>query len=630
MSPYRLFLVLCSFTVCTALFAETPEELVVTGTRLAAEEQVLPGTITVLGRDEIDARNDSIVLDLLRDVPGLYVTQSGAGGVAQVFIRGGEPNYTVFMIDGIKVNDPNNTRGGSFDLATLNLTDIERIEIVRGPQSSIYGSDGLAGAINFISRRGGKTLSAVTDIEAGSDEFLRGTLQVGGPAGSAGDFSLQATSRDDGEAVDGSTYHSDTASGRLHLESAADIAGNVYVRHASTDRTSFPEQSGGPELAVLTDLDRGNADDFTLGTDLDWTLNSIWSVQALASLYDRSEEYASPGIAPGDAVPPNGASNDLKRQNVALRATVSPTASAVGTFGVDYQRESGESDGYVDFAPDVRVPNSFALDRDIVGVFAEGRYILDNRLTLQGSIRRDEPDTVSGETTGKVGAVYVLPNGTTRLRANWGSGFKLPSFFALGSPLVGDPDLRPEKSRSLDVGVTQTLWAGAAEVAVMLFDNDYRDFIDFDPDTFRNVNRDAVTTRGGELSGRWSLSPALALRGHATYTNIDVKNSDRELLQRPEWWGGAAVRWAPAEGWLLDLDWLYVGDTLDASIPTGIVELAPWHRVDLSVTWMTTQRLRLALAVDNLLDASYSEAVGFPAGGIRTRFAVRYRFGGTT
>ena len=622
-------LVLCATLASTVAAAADRDEVIVTGTRLAAEEQVLPGTGTVIDREEIEARNDSVVIDLLRDVPGLHVNQPGAGGVSQVFIRGSEPNFTVFLLDGIKVNDPNNTRGGSFDLATLNLADIERVEIVRGSQSSIYGSDGLAGVVNFISRRGGDTLGATADVEAGGDDFLRGTLQVGGPVGGQGDFSLQATSRDDGEAVPGSTYEADTVSGRLHLDPDPAVSANVYVRYASTDSTTFPEQSGGPELAVLRDLQVAEADDLTAGADLDWTLTEAVSLQALASTYDRNDEYASPGIAPGDQVPPNGAENDLERQNVALRATLQSPRRVIATIGIDYQRESGQSDGYVDFAPDVRVPNNFDLDRQIIGVFAEGRVLLADPWIVQASVRTDNPDGVSDETTGKLGTVYRLPNGTTRLRANWGSGFKLPSFFALGSPLVGEPNLRPETSNSKDVGVTQEFLAGAGEFSVTLFDNEYKDLIDFDPETFRNVNRSKVTTQGVEAAASWSPSTAVSLRGHLTYTDIDVKDSDRELLQRPDWRGGAAVRWTPAADWLLDLDWLYVGDALDSSIPTGLRELDAWHRIDLSLAWMATPRLRVALAVDNLLDAEYEEAVGFPAAGIRPRLGVRYRFGGT-
>lgn len=607
------------------------EELVVTGTRLAAPEDVLPGTGTVIPREEIEARNDPVVIDLLRDIPGIHVNQPGAGGVSQVFIRGSEPNFTVFMVDGIKVNDPNNTRGGSFDLASLNLQDIERVEIVRGPQSSIYGSDGLAGVINFISRRGGRAPGATVDVEAGGSDYLRGTLRMDGPAGDRADFSLQATRRDDGEAVSGSTYEADTLAGRLHLAPAAGLEANLYGRYAGTSGTTFPEQSGGPEFAVLRDLQRAEADDLTAGGDLAWDAGHGVSLHALASLYDRNDEYASPGIAPLDQVPPNGAKNDLERHNAALRAAYA-SDRLTGTVGVDYQREAGTSDGYVEFAPGVVVPNSFDLDRDIVGLFAEARAQLTapgagQSWILQASIRRDDPDGTADETTGKVGTLYTLPNGSTHLRANWGTGFKLPSFFALGSPLVGEPDLRPEESTSLDLGLVQALAGGAAEVTLTWFDNEYTDLIDFDPDTFRNVNRDKVTTDGLELAGSWAVSDQVSLRAHATWVDIEVEDSDRELLQRPDWRGGAAIRWTPTGAWRVDLDWLYTGEVLDSSIPTGILALDPWHRVDLNVSWRATPRLRLALAIDNLLDADYEEAIGFPAAGIRPRLGVSYRFG---
>jgi len=601
------------------------DELVVTGTRLAAEESKLPSAATVIDRPEIEARNDTGFADLLRDVPGIQVVQPGAGGVTQLFMRGGEPNFTVVLLDGIRVNDPNNTRGGSFDLASLNLADIERVEIVRGPQSSIYGSDGLAGVINVISPGGTPELRASVEAEAGGDDFGRASLRVSGPVG-AGGFSLQATTRDDGEAVPGSTYDADTVSAGLRLAPAGAISGNLYLRYADTAGTSFPDQSGGPEYAVWRELDQRSAEDFSAGGDFRWTVSDVLAVEGLVSRYDRSDEYDSPGIAPGDQVPPNGADNDLTRDNAALRVTAAQGAWTA-TAGVDWQREDGRSEGYVAFAPDFILPNSFQLDRDILGVFAEARLQATGALLLQGSVRHDEPDEESGETTGRLGAVVSLNDGRTRVRANVGTGFKLPSFFALGSPLVGEPNLKPEKSESLELGLIQSV-AATGEVSVTLFDNEYEDLIDFDPDTFRNVNRDEVDTQGIEVAAAWAPAAALALRAHATYTDIDVKGSDRVLLQRPDWRGGAALRWLPADDWSVDLDWLYVGDTVDNSIPTGQLTLDDYHRVDLAVAWQLLPALRLSLAVDNLLDASYEESVGFPAAGIRPRLAVRYDFGG--
>jgi outer membrane cobalamin receptor len=350
------------------------------------------------------------------------------------------------------------------------------------------------------------------------------------------------------------------------------------------------------------------------------------SVQAVAARYERRDRYDSPGIAPGDVVPPNGARSDLDRDNVALRLAAGGNGRWTGTAGVDLQRESGESDGYVDFAPGVRIPDSFSLERELAGVFAEGRAQLSAGLTVQASLRHDEPDEVSGETTGRIGAILSPDGGITRWHVNWGTGFKLPSFYALGSPLVGRPALRPEESESLEIGVTRRM--GAVEVDLALFDNDYDDFIDFDAEVFRMVNRDEVTIRGAELGGSWAVSPALGLRGHVTWTDIDVQGYDIDLLHRPDWRGGVAIRWQLRQRWLLDLDWLYVGEVPDSSIPTGRLRLDDYHRVDLALGWQATPRLRVALAVDNLLDADYEEVIGFPAAGIRPRLSARYRFGG--
>lgn len=621
--------VVLALAVAPAALGAGVEELIVTGTRLATDEAQLPVASTVLSREEMDARGDAGVLDVLRAIPGIQVTQPGAGGVPQLFMRGAEPNYTLFMLDGIKVNDPTNSRGGSFDLSSVNPADLERIEIVRGPQSSIYGSDSLAGVVNMISAAGGERLAVSLEGEGGGDEFARASVALSGPTGTGG-FSVRLTSRDDGEAVEGSTYEANTASARLRLAPSKRLAANLYARFADTEATSFPEQSGGPRLAVLRDLDQSSAHDVTGGADLDWRLSQRFSVQALVSRYERRNHFDSPGIAPPPSspdagVPANGSNDTLERDNASLRVTAGGDGPWTATAGMDLQRESGEARGYVYFGPQPMAAN-FALERDTVGLFAEGRARPTDRLLLQASIRHDEPDEVSGETTGRIGAIWSMPGHGTRLRANWGTGFKLPSFFALGSPLIGNPELRPEKSRSVDVGIVQQL-GEEAQVSLTLFANAYEDFIDFDSEAFTSVNRDEVTSRGVEAAGSWATRPGLELRAHATWMDVDVEGAG-ELLQRPDWRGGVGVRWSPASRWLLDADWLYVGEVLDHAIATGPQTLDDYHRVDVNLAWQATARLRVALAVDNLLDAGYEEAIGFPAAGLRARLSARYLFGG--
>ncbi len=605
-----------------------PAEIIVTGTRLEVAPDALPAPATVIDRAEIEAGGDSALPDLLRRVPGLQVSQPGAGGITQVFLRGSEPNFVVVLLDGIRMNDPNNTRGGSFDLASLNLADIERIEIVRGSQSSIYGSDALAGVIQIISHAPTDRLAAVAPAEAGGESYSQLGARVAGPVG-FGQASLSAAHRDDGEATAGSRYETDTLSARWRSPAGEHWDGGLHLNFSDSEATSFPEQSGGPERAVLRTLDERSSRDLTFGGDLRLAFNDELALIGRLTRFDRRDEYDSPGIAPGDFVPPNGARNELERDQVAIRLAYTGAAAWQGSIGFDFEQESGESRGYIELAPEVRVPADFALDRDTWGAFVEGRWRASEIFALQASARHDAPDTADNQTTGQLGGVLSFNEGATEWRANLGRGFKLPSFFALGNPLIGDRNLKPEKSRNADAGVHQQL-GDAASIDVVLFHNEYEDLIDFDPETFRSVNRDRVTTRGVEFGADWRLQPALATRLHATWTDIDVKGSARELLQRPEWRAGAGIRWQPRDTWLVDLDWLYVGDVLDAVVTdSGSVQerLDDYHRVDISARWQATQRLGVSLAIDNLLDADYQEAIGFPAAGVRPRLGVTWRYG---
>jgi iron complex outermembrane receptor protein/vitamin B12 transporter len=165
--------------------------------------------------------------------------------------------------------------------------------------------------------------------------------------------------------------------------------------------------------------------------------------------------------------------------------------------------------------PGFRLPNSFKLDRDTVGVFAEMQARPLAGLTLLGSVRHDDR-TARTPRRPAVGAVYAPREGTTELRANWGQGFKLPSFFSLGSPLVGNPDLRPETSDSFDVGFSRSVAAGRARLGLTYFDNRFEDLIDFDPELFLQVNRKDVQTSGVEFEGTFEPGAALGLRAHVT------------------------------------------------------------------------------------------------------------------
>jgi outer membrane cobalamin receptor len=212
------------------------------------------------------------------------------------------------------------------------------------------------------------------------------------------------------------------------------------------------------------------------------------------------------------------------------------------------------------------------------------------------------------------------------LRASVGKSFKLPSFFALSRPDVGNPALEPEKGKSVEAGVSQTLLGQWMTIGATYFYNEFDHLIDFDALTFRLVNRHDVTTEGVEMTLQVQPWSALDFTAHLTYVETDVQGEDTRLRNRPKWRGGFALHCRPMSVLDINLHVLFVGDVLDFSVPTGERELEAYTRVDLAVTWNMTKTWQLFMAVDNLLDAHYQEAIGFPAVGVRPRGGVRARF----
>jgi len=632
------FILIPAFALSTATWAaqaQTPEAtvetLVVTGTRLETAPSSMPSHITVLDRATIERRNKSSVLELLREVDGIQVTQyGGRGGLTSVFLQGAEPNFTVVLLDGVKVNDPNNSRGGSFNFANLNLAEIERIEVLRGPQSSIYGSDALAGVINIVSRTPADAREASIALEGGADDLLRSSVHVSTPLGERLRLSATLSASEEGEAVAGNDYENRAAT--LRLRRSGRVSYDVSARWFEAESEAFPEDSGGPELAVLAALDERDNEQASLSAGIDFQATERVSLNLLASYLDQEEQLDSPGIAPGvlAPVPPNTSDAELERLNLTAFAVFNAAATLTLTGGVDYQEEDGSQTGSVELFPGFSLPTDFDLQRDVLGWFTEARYAPAEALLLSAALRHDDPDTADAETTLRLGAQWQ--QGAARLYATWGEAFKLPSFFALGHGLVGNPDLKPETSEGWQAGIDYEVndtW----QVGITAFANDYEDLIDFDFNLFTNVNRTEVETSGVEASTEL-LFDAWRIGAHLTYIEATgvvqqagpLLDEAGEMCGSLDWRGGVNVTWSPVERVDLHLAWLHVGETFDSSIPTGPLTLRSYDRLDVSATWQVSDQLQLWLAADNAADASFEESVGFPAVGARARLGLRMRF----
>lgn len=597
------------------------ENVIVTATRLPIPDG--GSNVSVIDAATIAARDPASAVDLLRDLPGVFVQQSGGrGSVVSVFTRGAKPNFTLVLLDGVKANDPTNTRGGSYDFSTLDLNDIERIEFVRGPASAVYGSDAVGGVINIISRRGGDVLDAGLQAEGGSFGYLRAAGHVGGPIGGAtGNIGLSYT--DSGMPVEGSNLKSTALDGALTLPEIAGTAINFTGRYSDSTATSFPDSSGGPRLSVLRTLDHRDIQEGVLGAHAKRGITGWWNMALDYGLYDRFSDAVSPGVAPSaqtpTGIPANGDKAHFTRHEVTWTNRLTPLPGLEAALGVDMQKDIGTDTGFLQFGP-ARLPTSFALDRTLWAGFAEARYQITQSFSLSASGRYDD----TGGThhfSPQVRADYVLAETGTQFQLLWGQAYKLPSFYALGNPIVGDPTLKPEDAENFEGGVTQRIgdWG---RWKVEAYATNYRDLIDFRPGAVpRLVNLSKVHVRGIETSlelhwGTLSATPRIS------YTNARNILTNTALRDVPDWLAGVTVNWQPDPDWNVSFDLNHTGGMTDNAVPTGDVHLPGHQRADLAVSYKVLPNLALKLGVDNIFDQRYEDVVGFPTPGAVVRGGI--------
>ena len=604
--------------------SEISEQLVVTGSYSPLAVEKISSSVTVVDRVAIEQLNKTNLAELLQSIPGVLVErQGGPGGLAVVSIRGGESNYTVVMVDGVALNDPGNTRGGAFDLGNINVESIERIEIVKGPQSAIYGADALAGVINIISLQPKDGHQQTVSISGGDE----GYQQMGVSALGATDtfnYALQLRKRESGEPVEGSEAEDDEINIRLGWKPTEAHKLTTSFRYFDGKRSSYPEQSGGPEFAESPLLDYTDYEDKSTALDWNYKISDFWTSDLQATLYQREEKFDSPGIAPYFAIPPNGADTEFERQQLSWINTLGEQGKLWGNLGIEQRQEEGESIGYITGFPE---DTNFALDRTTKSAFFDLNNQITENLLVQTSVRSDDADGYDRESSAKAGIRYQISEPVI-VRVNYGNGYKLPSFFALGHPLVGNEDLKIEQVESWDLGVEWQLMERLS-TSIEYFDNTFRDPIDFDSELFTNVNRERVDTSGVEWQAHWfNADNTISLVAHASYTDIDVKESVSVLTGRPQWRAGSSLGWQITNSLRTGLDYQLVGEQYATSQHTGAVtleKLDAYNRMDANLFWSISDSLEINVTVENLFDEDYQNAIGFPAPGLLWRAGLRWQ-----
>jgi vitamin B12 transporter len=610
--------------VASAQGATPVGEVVVTASRLPTTAGTTPYSVAVVPEADLAVRES--VADALTGLADIYVqAPGGRSGFASMFLRGSDPNFTVMLLDGVPLNNPTNTRGGSVNVSELGAAGLERIEVVTGPLSSLYGSGGLAGVVNLVVPGGSADHRVRTTLGVGTQDDYSASALWRGPLSGGYGGSLAISLDDDGDATPGSSFSSRSLTGKIAPIDQVD-AGRVVFRLASTDSRAFPDSSGGYRLAVNRDLEYRESREALIGANYPIFKGDGFRFDLSGSFLTRRDETASPGVAPSAMDPfgiPAGEDDTRYRRGIVDAVARFEADAWSAAAGLEAQREEARSEGELDFG--FPVPSGFKGDRSTYSGFVEASHTT-SQWVLNAGARVDRIDGLGSNATARAGARYNIPGTGFSLRAAVGTGFKAPSFYALGNPFVGNPDLRPEKSRAGEVGL---LWTGNGgdTFAVTAFYTRFAGLIDFVPGPPpRLENRSIVISKGASVALTKSFSDRLMGSLQVQYADTRDEETDTRLLNRPHWRATSSLAWKPVDDVTITGRHSFVSGRDDYSTPTGPSSLSGYQTISLDAAWDVQSEMTVRLIVDNALDDDHEDAIGFPSPGRRARILLSREF----
>jgi outer membrane cobalamin receptor len=609
--------------------ARAEEPLIVTVSATPVRRASSAAAVMALTREEIENAHADTLGDLLATFPFVHVSRPGHGGaLATATIRGGDPNFTLVLVDGVPANDPTNILGGSYDLSALSADNVERIEIVRGPMSSIYGSAASAGVINVITRRGreapGLAVEGMAGSPPGTGRFrVGGGRRFGNTAFSASGSFLAREGAGDGV---------DSSLGVVSVGAATELGAgrslDLLFRYQRQESGVFPENGGGPEYSILRTLKESLAREAVAGVGYRHQLAPGWELRLSWDVFDRRQRTDTPAIL--DAEPPSSASfpgieSDTSFVRNRLRAANNWTLAPEWTahLGLSVEEERGTTASTIAGT----IPADFRLGRTTLAAIGEVGYRA-RWLSVNLNLRVDKIDLFGVQVSPGIGAVVPLPGSMGRLRTSWAKAFKAPSFYAVGDPLIGNSGLRPERTRGFDAGIEDIPLPAlrAATLSLTYFRNSFGDLIDFSPSLFQLVNRSEALTQGVETYVNVEVSPFASITGHAAHLDWRVAGTSEPLRDRPEWRGGVGLLIEPFAGASLRWDTIWVGRRFDFQIPVpALGEVGGYSTTDVAFT-LGLGPLDIFARAENLFDREYHEFIGFPDPGLGLRFGAGVDF----
>jgi vitamin B12 transporter len=605
--------------------------VVVTATRIETPINQIGSSVTVIDDVEIELNQQRTLPDALQTVPGLNIVQTGGpGGKASVFVRGSNSNDTKVLIDGIDTNDP--SQDGVFDFGQVLTSDLARVEVLRGPQSSLYGSDALAGVINLVTKKGEGPPRFEGMLEGGSfDTFNQSARASGSISRFNYSFSVAHLFVDDtpvtpldllppGRKRINDSYENTTLSTRLGADLTDTFGLEAVARY--TDSMLFftgDDFSVFPSVPAAEQSEQHAQQLFTRG-------------QAQLALFDGAFKntfglgytlYRTKIQAPdtGFGLPPANLNNG-DRLKFDWLGNITITEQYALLLGFEDQN-------------DRLLDSPISVGNGNFAGFAELQSEIVHGLFAAASVRHDENERFGGKTTWRIAPAYLVPKIGTKLKLSYGTGFKAPSLTQLfvdfpAFNFFANPNLKPEESEGYDFGFEQPLWQDRVRFGVTYFHNEITNLILANA-TFTSLeNIGRATAEGVEVYASLAITDRFNLRVDYTYTDATDDDTGLELLRRPKHRASLSATWRPLDRLSISTTMIYVGSQVDGDRSFSIPRLNtdPYFIANLAAEYDVGKGVTVFARANNFFDERYQDPTGFQRpgfgvyGGVRVNFEV--------
>lgn len=600
--------------------------VVISATRTSSSTTELANSISIIDSTEIANKQRINLFGLLKTEYGFSTLQFGPlGGLGTISIRGSNAGHSLVLVDNIEMNLPSES-SNLYDFANLPAENIYKIEILRGPQGTLYGSDALAGVVNIVTKKGMGKPNFILSAEGGSYNSFKGS------AGFSGNFNklnyLVSLSRTQSTGFSAASekyrnterdgYEGNNLFARLGYDFTSNSGINFYVRFtkADTDLDQFGGEFGDDPTYKY------NLEELTTRAEGYFNLfDGLWEQKIGASFYKnlRKYDYDSSMFNPSSS----NSNYDGRKFKIDWQNNFYLQKENILTFGAETELEQAETYFYSlsEFGPyESILPKS---ETYTMGIYLQDQINIEKRFFATAGIRYDHHTKFGGALTFRFAPAFMFWKFGTKIKATIGSGFKAPSIVYLYDPFFGNENLNPETSIGFDVGVEQFIWSSGISVGVNYFNNEFTDLIGLD-ENFKSINVDKAKTEGIEFFSKINSLDFLSIKLNYTYTNAVDKSKNspefgEKLLRRPTHRAALYADYFISDRSNINLEIIYVGEKDDknfSTFPAQRINLEAYTLLNIAGYYNLFKFLKLFARVENLFDTDYEEVYGYGTPGL--------------